>query len=137
MIRRLFFYAAWLSVFGLTACSFPAPYETYSPGSVTAPAQYQRAITAYGFAESPQKERHDESRQTPDTVPASPTIYRDTVAICYGRLWNTAESVRSAAAEACGDRSPRIIRQNIDLDACPLLTPIHAVFACTSVRPTH
>ncbi len=136
MFRYLSF-AAWLSVVALAACSFPTPYETYSPGSVTAPVQPQKAITAYGFAVSPQQMAHHESQQRSEPTPGSSTIYHDTVAICYGRLWNTPESVHSAAAEACGDRTPRIISQDIDLDACPLLTPVHAVFVCTGTPSAH
>ena len=77
MFRYLSF-AAWLSVVALAACSFPTPYETYSPGSVTAPVQPQKAVTAYGFAVSPPQMAHRElpqpSEPTGASTPTIPTI---------------------------------------------------------------
>ncbi|MGH7035782.1 MAG: hypothetical protein ACREFL_18785, partial [Stellaceae bacterium] len=53
------------------------------------------------------------------------------VAICDNRIWNSADAVRSAASLACGAKSaPQVVSRNIDLNACPVMTPIHAVFAC-------
>jgi hypothetical protein len=65
------------------------------------------------------------STPTPAPVTAS-----QGVAICYSRLWNKPDAIKSAAVQACGNSPARIQSQGIDLDACPLLTPTKAVFAC-------
>lgn len=57
------------------------------------------------------------------------------VAICYNRMWNSAEAVRSAAALACGAKStPQVVSRDFDLNACPVMTPSHAVFACGAAK---
>jgi hypothetical protein len=58
------------------------------------------------------------------------------VAICYNRLWHRPESVRDAAVQACGGgtTTPQVTSQGFDINACPLLTPTKAVFACTAPK---
>jgi len=65
---------------------------------------------------------------TPSSAPAS-----NRVAICYNRLWNKTDDVKTAATQACGGApAPQVTSQGIDIDACPLLTPTKAVFACSA-----
>lgn len=119
----------------LAGCSLPAPYQTYSPTAVTAPPLNPNALVVYG-----------QTTTTPDMVPDAVTVQtlppaapgaaakEQSVSICYNRLWNKPESITNAATQACGgpSLSPRVVSQNIDLNACPLLTPTKAIFACTA-----
>ncbi len=122
----------------LGGCSLPGPYQTYSPGAAPAPVRAPTALTVYGATTTtPENEMNlaDQELSGPAPVapvPASPapaTTLR--IAICYSRLWNSADSVRSAATQACGaGTAARIVSQDTDLNACPLLTPAHAIFTC-------
>lgn len=125
----------------LGGCALPAPYQTYSPGGAAAPAPAPNALTVYGATTTtPDNEMDFTDQESTISVPAevaaapvSPTpATNQRIAICYSRLWNSADAVRSAAAQACGANSaPHIVSQGTDLDACPLMTPTHAVFSCT------
>lgn len=132
---RLLALTAFLTVL-LAGCSFPAPYQTYSPTAVTAPVLNSNALVVYG-----------ETTTTPDMVPDAVTIQplptpaapgsapkEQSVSICYNRIWNKPDAITTAATQACGrpSLSPRVVSQGIDLNACPLLTPTKAVFACTA-----
>lgn len=68
----------------------------------------------------------------PDTATTSSAPASGTVAICYNRIWNAPNAIKTAAVQACGggNISPRVTSQNIDIDACPLMTPTKATFAC-------
>jgi len=126
-------------VLALAACSaFPAPYQTYSPGDAPAPAPPTNPMMVYGATTTTPENRIDlgtpdstpPSAFTASLAPSSGTVQR--VAICYSRWWNSAEAVRSAAMQACGSKSaPHIVHQTIDLDACPVMTPTQAIFACS------
>ncbi|HEY1981635.1 MAG TPA: hypothetical protein VGH13_16285 [Xanthobacteraceae bacterium] len=132
--------AHWLVgtlVLPLIGCGFPAPYQTYSPGGAPVAIAPTKPLIVYGATTT-----------TPDMVPdpvepvpapaafaaptATPVAGTDVVAICYNRLWNNSDAIRSAAMQACGtNRSPRVThQQNVDIEACPLLTPTKAVFTC-------
>lgn len=117
----------------------PGPYLTYSPGTAPAPPPHPTALTVYGATTTtPENEIAPvDAELTPPepTVVAPPAVSSTTatvqrVAICYSRLWNSADAVHSAAVQACGKSVPRLVSQDTDLDACPALTPTHAVFAC-------
>jgi hypothetical protein len=130
----------------LASCSaLPAPYQTYAPADTPAPIRPQNPLVVYGTTTtSPENVVDlgiaDTATPSPFTPPAAtttpPAAQADKtrrIAICYSRLWNSADAVRSAAALACGNKtSPRVVDQGVDLDACPLLTPTHAVFACSA-----
>jgi hypothetical protein len=133
--------ALWLVIFALGGCSLPAPYETYPPASPPpTPPRASNALTVTGATTTTYE--NELGAGTPATQPpaatqpappaaSSPSAQQ--VAICYNRIWNSAEAVRSAAVQACGAKSaPRIVSQEMDLNACPLLTPTHAVFACSA-----
>ena len=131
--------ATWLLLFALGGCSLPGPYQTYSPGAAPAPTPHQTAITVYGATNTtPDNVMDLTDLQEAPPVPAPPTPPPDSaptttsqrIAICYSRLWNSADAVHSAAAQACGTNTPRIVSQDTDLNACPALTPTHAVFSC-------
>lgn len=125
----------------LGGCALPAPYQTYSPGVAAAPAPPPNALTVYGATTTTPDNEMDFTGQelttpVPADVAAKPALPTPTtnqrVAICYSRLWNSADAVRNAAVQACGANSaPHIVSQGADLDACPLMTPTHAVFSCT------
>jgi hypothetical protein len=128
-----------LMIMGLSACSLPAPYQTYSPGTAPAPAPPPNALTIYGATTTtPENQMDTVDAQIADTppVPASTPAATPTgnprIAICYSRMWNSAATVRDAATLACGaNGAPRLVNQDTDLTACPVLTPTHAVYACT------
>ena len=126
----------------LAGCSMPAPYQTYAPGSLAPQTQPVNALTFYGSNTT----APDMSRDLGTPDPAAPDVtappttrgsvllpdpIQRGVAICYNKLWNDPEAVKSAAQTACGDGGvPQIVRQGITLDTCPLMTPTRAVFTC-------
>ena len=130
----------WVVMLTLGGCSLPGPYQTYSPGAAPPPAPHPNALTVYGATTTtPENEMSlgDEELTAPAPTTAAPPAASDApaaatqrIAICYSRLWSSVDSVHSAAAQACGKSAPRLVSQNTDLDACPALTPTHAVFAC-------
>lgn len=128
----------WLVALALGGCGLPGPYQTYSPGTPPTPVPVPTALTVYGATTTTLENEMnlaDQALSEPPPiapVPASPpTAATPRIAICYSRLWNSAESVRVAATQACGAGSAaRIATQDTDLNACPLLTPTHAVFTC-------
>ena len=129
-------------LFALSACgSLPAPYQTYSPGEIPLPPTPNSALVVYGSTTTSPEMVPDAAEIQPVPTPAqsaSTSQKSSGVAICYNRLWNAADTVKNAAAQACGNAnsSPRVTTQGIDLDACPLLTPTKAVFACPSASGT-
>jgi hypothetical protein len=139
-------WAAWLVVAALAGCSMPAPYQTYAPGDVPASAQSPNAITIYGATTTAPDMSRDlgtaDSTAPEATAPAmtrSALLLPDPgargVAICYNKLWNDPDAVKAAAATACGDAgAPQIIRQGVNLDTCPLMSPTRAVFSCRAAN---
>jgi len=124
-------------VAALSACSLPPPYQTYSPGAAPAPSPKGSALTTYGSTTTtPENQMDTVDEQIADTpppaAPAPQTPAGSTrIAICYSRMWNSAEAVRNAANLACGSGgAARIVSQDTDLSACPILTPTHAIYAC-------
>ncbi len=135
---------AWLLLLTLAGCGLPGPYQTYSPEAVAPRTPNPNALSVYGATTTtPENEISSEeefgtpatpvvAETAPDTPapdassPATPSR----VAICYSRLWSSADAVHSAAVQACGKAAPRLVSQNTDLDACPTLTPTHAVYRC-------
>jgi hypothetical protein len=125
-----------LSALVLSGCGLPAPYQTYAD-QVPPPPPPPTPIVVYGTTTT-----------TPDMVPDSPVLEpvpapptptapppSNRVAICYNRLWNKPETVKTAASQACGGTAaPQISSQGVDIDACPLLTPTKAIFACTATQ---
>jgi len=151
LLRRHTFVAVLAA---LTGCSFPAPYQTYSPDSpVEAPAPTQNALTVYGSnTTTPDREMDyagPENAQsltaTPVQSPAAstatspvPASTNPRIAICYNHLWSASAAINNAATQACGEgRVPRLVSQGLDLDACPVLTPTRAIFACGPASPSH
>ena len=137
MIRRHRAIAS-LALLALGGCSLPGPYQTYSPGAAPPPPPRLTALTVYGATTTtPENEIAPIATDVTPTPPVAappPASATQTpvqrIAICYSRLWNSADAVHSAAAQACGKSAPRLVSQSTDLDACPALTPTHAVFAC-------
>jgi len=128
--------ARWLGCVlsvALAGCSLPAPYQTYSPGTATPATPPSNSLTVYGATTTTPDMVPDSSEPEPIAAPATPPAPgQNGVAICYNRLWNKPNAVKSAAVEACGgaNSSPRVVSQGVDLDACPVLTPTKAVFTC-------
>ena len=136
---RRFCIVGLLAIGLVSGCGgMPAPYQTYAPGQAVAPPPPQSApIIVYGSTTT-----------TPDMVPDSPVIEplpepptpiaappSNRVAICYNRLWNKPETIKNAAVQACGGpAAPQVTSQGVDIDACPLLTPTKAVFACSASK---
>lgn len=122
----------------LGGCGLPDPYETYPPS--TPPAPPPRAVSALtvtgATTTTPDNEvEFGEPQSAAAPLVPAPAAPAPTpggqVAICYNRIWNSADAVRSAAALACGAKStPQVVSRDIDLNACPVMTPSHAVFAC-------
>jgi hypothetical protein len=115
-----------------------APYQTYPPGGAPSPTAPLMPVVVYG-ATTTQADMVPESAdpgtppQTPFIPAATPTPNANVVAICYSRLLNKPDTVRDAATQACGTGStPRITSQGVDIEACPLLTPTKAVYACAA-----
>jgi hypothetical protein len=128
-----------LLLLALSACSsLPAPYQTYSPGQVPIPPPPPTALVVYGATTTSPEMVPDSGEVEPVPAPAPAPdsaaggAKGQGVAICYNRLWNGTDQVKDAAVQACGggNMSPRVTTQNVDLDACPVLTPTKAVFAC-------
>lgn len=116
----------------LGGCSLPAPYQTYSPGMVAAPPP-SSALVVYGATTTTRDMVPNSGEVEPVPVATPAPVQKSAgVSICYNRLWNSPQLVKSAALAACGGGkiSPRVVSQGIDLDACPLLVPSKAVFAC-------
>jgi hypothetical protein len=137
--------ATWLIpllLLTVSACSsLPVPYQTYSPGEVPLPPLPPTALVVYGATTTSPDMVPDAAEVEPVPAPAAPSAAGTTsqgVAICYNRLWNAPDAVKSAAIQACGggNISPRVTTQGVDLDACPLLTPTKAVFACAAAATT-
>jgi hypothetical protein len=131
--------ALFLLALALGGCSLPAPYETYPPSAPPPPPpRSPNALTVTGATTTTPDNELDLGAEgvtaaTPAPTPSTQAENGKTrqVAICYSRLWNAASAVRSAAQQACGSKTaPRLVRQDTDLDACPVLTPSHAVYAC-------
>lgn len=120
----------------LAGCSLPAPYQTYSPTAVTAPPLNANALVVYGQTTTTSDMVPDAVTLQPQPTPTASgaTTKEQSISICYNRLWNKPDTIKSAAVQACGSPSlsPRVVSQNIDLNACPLLTPTRAVFSCTA-----
>lgn len=135
------FLAASLFLLMLGGCGLPAPYQTYPPSTPPAPPpRAPNALTVSGATTTTPENELDFTGQEmqppaatlPTPAPAETAASAaQQVAICYNRLWNSAEAVHAAAVLACGAKSaPRVVSQDTDLNACPVMTPTHAVFAC-------
>lgn len=132
------FYILGLSLLVLSGCGFPAPYQTYAPSDAPAPPTPAAPLIVYGSTTTTPDMTPDAPIIAPLPVPATPTTApaSNLVAICYNRLWNKPDAIRSAATQACGGApSPQITSQGVDIQACPLLTPTKAVFACSAKTP--
>lgn len=121
----------------LAGCSLPAPYQTYTTAPAVAPAPPTNPMVVYGATTTEPDMVPDSAEVEPVPVPVTTTVAAPasgTVAICYNRIWNAPNAIKTAAVQACGggNISPRVTSQNIDIDACPLLTPTKAVFACSA-----
>jgi hypothetical protein len=129
----------------LSSCSLPGPYQTYSPGTPAAPSPPANALVVYGVNTTTPENEMDtvdaapnpttaSNSTTPAPEPAAPATTTaagsQRVAICYSRLWSSADAVHTSAVQACGGKAARIVGQDTDLDACPALAPTHAIFAC-------
>ena len=130
-----------LCILGLLAvalggCGLPAPYQTYAPDQASAaPTPPSAPIIVYGSTTTTPEMVPDAPVLAPAPVTPTPTSAPSSnrVAICYSRLWNKPETIKDAAVQACGGAvTPQITSQGVDIDACPLLTPTKAVFACSA-----
>jgi hypothetical protein len=126
----------------LGGCGLPEPYETYPPSTPPPPPpRAANALTVAGATTTtPDNEVEFGEPQSvaaplvPEPAAPAPTPGGQ-VAICYNRIWNSADAVRSAAALACGAKStPQVVSRDFDLNACPVMTPSHAVFACGAAK---
>jgi hypothetical protein len=126
-----------LLAIGLSGCGLPAPYQTYSPTQTAAPPPQIAPLIIYGATTTTPDMVPDAPVIAPVPLPPAPTAApaSNRVAICYNRLWNKPDAIKAAAAQACGGApSPQVTDQGIDIDACPLLTPTRAVFACSAPK---
>lgn len=122
-----------LSTIALASCGLPAPYQTYAPDQPSAPLIRPSPIIVYGSTTTMPDMVPDASEVEPVPAPAPATSApaSNRVAICYNRIWNRLDTIKDAAVQACGGApSPQITSQGLDIDACPLLTPTKAIFAC-------
>jgi hypothetical protein len=127
-----------LSAFVLSGCGLPAPYQTFAPDEAVAPPPPSAPLVVYGSTTTLPDMVPDTTQIEPVPLPAAPTAAptSNRVAICYNRLWNKPDAIRDAAAQACGGApSPQITSQGVDINACPLMTPTKAVFACSAKTP--
>ncbi|HEX3972520.1 MAG TPA: hypothetical protein VHX19_14415 [Stellaceae bacterium] len=132
------FYILALSLLVLSGCGFPAPYQTYAPSEAPPPPPPVAPLIVYGATTTMPDMTPDSPIIAPVPVAPPPTTAppSNQVAICYNRLWNKPDTIRTAAAQACGGApSPQITSQGFDIEACPLLTPTKAVFACSAKTP--
>jgi hypothetical protein len=124
--------------FALGGCGLPAPYQTYTPDGAPPPTPPPSApIIVYGATTTTPDMVPDAPVLAPIPVPPAPTTApaSNRVAICYNRLWNNSETIKNAAVQACGGAaSPQVNSQGVDIDACPLLTPTKAIFACSAAK---
>ncbi|HXR88102.1 MAG TPA: hypothetical protein VN728_14080 [Stellaceae bacterium] len=121
----------------LSGCGLPAPYQTYTPDQAGAPPPPAAPIIVYGTTTTMPDMVPDAPVLAPVPLPPTPTAAPSSnrVAICYSRLWNKPETIRDAAVLACGGAAtPQVTSQGVDIDACPLLTPTKAVFACSASK---
>ena len=119
----------------LGGCAMPAPYQTYAPNQGSAPPPPAAPIIVYGATTTMPDMMPDSQVIEPVPAPPAPTAAPpgNRVAICYSRLWNKPETIKDAAVQACGGAAaPQVTSQGVDIDACPLLTPTKAVFACSA-----
>lgn len=124
-----------LLAMALGSCGLPAPYQTYTSGQAAPPPPPSAPIIVYGTTTTMPDMMPDSPVIEPAPLPPTPTTApaSNQVAICYSRLWNKPETIRSAAIQACGGAAtPQVTSQGVDIDACPLLTPTKAVFACSA-----
>jgi hypothetical protein len=132
------FYILGLSLLVLSGCGFPAPYQTYAPSEAPPPPPPSAPLIVYGSTTTTPDMMPDSPIIAPVPVPPAPTTApaSNQVAICYNRLWNKPDTIRTAAVQACGGApSPQATSQGFDIQACPLLTPTKAVFACSAKTP--
>lgn len=124
----------------LSGCGVPGPYQTYAPTEAAPPPPPPSApIIVYGTTTTTPDMVPDAPVIAPVPVPATATSAPagNHVAICYNRLWNKPESIKDAAVQACGGApAPQVTSQGVDIDACPLLIPSKAVFACSAATKT-
>ncbi|MGH7034640.1 MAG: hypothetical protein ACREFL_12990 [Stellaceae bacterium] len=126
----------------LGGCGLPEPYETYPPSTPPAPPpRAVNALTVTGATTTTPDNEVEFGEPQSAAVPLVPAPAAPApapggeVAICYNRIWNSADAVRSAAALACGAKSnPQVVSRDFDLNACPVMTPSHAVFACSAAH---
>jgi len=131
------FWLVVVSAVGLASCGLPAPYQTYAPNQPAAPPPPPTPLIVYGATTTQPDMRPDaaEIAPVPAPPPATAPPISNRVAICYNRLWNKPETIKNAAVQACGGATaPEVKSQGTDLDACPLLTPTKAVFACSATK---
>lgn len=126
-----------LMAMALSGCGFPAPYQTYTPdqaGAAAAPPP-STPIIVYGTTTTSPEMVPDAPVIAPEPIAPAPTSApaSNRIAICYNRLWNKPDAIKTAAVQACGGAAaPQVTNQGVDIDACPLLTPTKAVFACSA-----
>lgn len=127
-----------LLAIALSGCGgLPAPYQTYTPDQTGAPPPPPAPLIVYGTTTTSPEMVPDAPVLAPEPVPPAPASApaSNRVAICYSRLWNKPETIKNAAIQACGGAvTPQVTSQGVDIDACPLLTPTKAVFACSATK---
>lgn len=99
----------------LAACSNLQPFET----SIINPSPDLQAQTTAGVVAKQAEQA---------AIAIDPTIAP--VSICYNRMVGTPDQVLVIAKQECGQHPPVLLEQKLDLDSCPLLTPIRITFRC-------
>ncbi len=142
MFRRRAHLLVWFLPLVLAGCGAPPPYQTFSPDRVGPLAIGPNNLVVYNlYNTTPETDASPSNTPlafasppttAPDGTPMSDSGNKTAIAICYSRIWNSTQSVKTAAAQACGGGTARLIRQGTNLDACTLLTPTQAVYACTA-----
>jgi hypothetical protein len=134
-MRRLCMFG--LLAVALSGCGLPAPYQTYAPDQAGAPPPPPAPIIVYGTTTTSPEMVPDAPVIAPEPLPPAPTSASasNRIAICYNRLWYKPEAIKNAAVQACGGAvAPQVSSQGVDIDACPVLTPTKAVFACSATK---
>jgi hypothetical protein len=132
----------------LCACSSLAPFQTAAPNVPAAPPPVADALPIFGVTTTTPENMLSDSDSTVETPapgiehtpqasaapiamgPTGDPLKPSQVAICYNRLSASPGEISDNARQACFGATPRLTGQGWDLDACPLLMPVRAVFAC-------
>lgn len=125
---------------GLSACS-PTPFDANAPwvpwqsgegASFAGDVQAQAPDMGFSLFERDRLPAETVSiPQAGDENPWATPIRNVVVAVCYGSVFNDAESVKATARGLCPPNARlRLLGQDTVWNDCPLLQPQRAVFRC-------